>query len=259
MQCRFRGIPEQKRTPYAECMALLKDSAIVLRRLDYSETSQVLVLFGREHGQVRLIAKGIKRGSKKAFATGIDLLEMGSIVFVRADGRSGLGTLTEWRQAEAFLGLRSEIRRLYAGQYAAEITGQLTEEGDPHPELFDAMATLLRALAGGDDCVAAVVRFQMGLLTSIGLMPDFQGCAVCHREGRPRELHYFSAGHGGLICRDCEPGVIEKRRVPPGVAAALAAGTVPPPLAPATFDLLNYANSYAMGRPSKLAPYVIAG
>ncbi len=37
-------------------MASVKDVAIVLRRLDYSETSQVLAMLTREHGQQRLIA-----------------------------------------------------------------------------------------------------------------------------------------------------------------------------------------------------------
>ena len=55
-------------------MPLVKDEAIVLRRLDSSESSQVLVFFTREHGPQRLIAKGIKRGTKQRFATGIDLL-----------------------------------------------------------------------------------------------------------------------------------------------------------------------------------------
>ena len=47
------------------------DQAIVLGRLDYSETSQVHVLFAREHGKVRAIAKGIKRGTKKRFAAAV--------------------------------------------------------------------------------------------------------------------------------------------------------------------------------------------
>ncbi|HOW19616.1 MAG TPA: DNA repair protein RecO, partial [Phycisphaerae bacterium] len=188
-------------------MAAQKDEAVVLRRLDYSETSQVLAFFGRACGQVRLIAKGIKRGTKKAFATGIDLLEMGVVVFIRPEGGSGLGTLTEWRQTEPFLGLRTDVRRLYAGQYAAEITSALTEEGDPHPELFDALVALLRSLAsaplektpdtsaplrdGGrpeaGGSLAALVRFQMQLLTAIGLLPIFDGCAACQRQRPSRE------------------------------------------------------------------------
>ncbi len=229
-----------------------KDEAVVLRRLDYSETSQVLVFFGRASGQVRLIAKGIKRGTKKAFAVGIDLLEKGSLVFARAEGRSGLGTLTEWRQTETFLGLRTDVRRLYAGQYAAEIVSQLTEEHDPHPELYDAMVALLRSIAGGAEIIPAVVRFQVQLLTSVGLVPLFDGCVSCRQERPARDLEYFSAGHGGMICRDCEPSIIEKRRVARGVAAALAAGEAPAQ----AFDVLDYTVSYIMGRPSRLAPYV---
>lgn len=249
-------------------MPIHRDEAVVLRRLDYSETSQVLAFFGRASGQVRLIAKGIKRGTKKAFSTGIDLLEMGSLVFLHGHGPSGLGTMTEWRQTDAFLGLRTDVRRLYAGQYAAEITSALTEEGDAHPELFDALVALLRSLAGGgaappdqwtpgqSDPLAAVVHFQMHLFTSVGLVPIFDGCAACQRQRPSRELEYFSAGQGGMICRDCEPAIVEKRRVTPGVATGLAHGELPANLTAGAFDVLNYAITYAMGRPPKLAAYV---
>src|SRR5580765_1123131 len=115
-------------------MASIRDKAIVLRRLDYSETSQVLAFFTREHGQRRLIAKGIKKGTKKKFASGIDLLEQGELVLWQsAQSESGLATLTEWRQTDLFLGLRDSLDRWYAGQYAAQITSGMTQENDPHP------------------------------------------------------------------------------------------------------------------------------
>lgn len=237
-------------------MSLHKDEAVVLRRLDYSETSQVLAFFTRSNGQIRLIAKGIKRGTKKAFAVGIDLLEAGTVVFARAEGRGGLGTLTEWQQGETFLGLRLDVRCLYAGQYAAEVTAALTEEGDPHPELYDALIDLLRSLAAGGDPVAQAARFQMQLLTSIGLVPILDVCAACHQAQRDGDLEWFSAGQGGMICRDCEPSVVEKRRVAPGIASALLRGELPASLAADAFEILNYGISYAMGRPSRLAPYV---
>ena len=88
-------------------MSLISDKAIVLRRLDYSETSQILALFTREHGQVRVIAKGIKRSTRSRFAVGIDLLELGHVVWsAREDRPQNLGILTEWKQVNAFVGLR---------------------------------------------------------------------------------------------------------------------------------------------------------
>ena len=72
-------------------MPLIRDTAVVLGRLDYSETSQVIVLLTREHGKVRAIAKGIKRGTKQRFAAGIDLLEIGSVVLTSKQARTPPG------------------------------------------------------------------------------------------------------------------------------------------------------------------------
>src|SRR5215510_10576041 len=99
-------------------MPLLRDSAVVLGRLDYSETSQILVLFTREQGKVRAIAKGAKRSTKARFAPGIDLLDIGSVVIsVRHERAEGLATLTEWKQTRSLSGLREKLERLSAAQY----------------------------------------------------------------------------------------------------------------------------------------------
>ena len=39
-------------------MALVQDRCICLRKVEYSETSQILMLMSREHGVQRVIAKG---------------------------------------------------------------------------------------------------------------------------------------------------------------------------------------------------------
>ena len=101
-------------------MALIKDIAIALRRLDYSETSQVLSILTREHGQRRIIAKGIKRGTKARVAVGIDLLEMGRIVFSQRSGREdAMANMTEWCQEDGFPHLRRDLVRCYSAQYQA--------------------------------------------------------------------------------------------------------------------------------------------
>jgi len=130
-------------------MALRSDLAVVLRRLDYSETSQILVLFSRKHGKIRLIAKGIKRSTKNRFAPAIDLLEVGQVVWsARLDRQQNLATLTEWKQLEAFCQLRENLDRLYAAEYAAEVTSEVTQDGDPHPALYEALVQFLKSRSG---------------------------------------------------------------------------------------------------------------
>ncbi len=269
-------------------MAAVKDEAIVVRRLDYSETSQVLAFFTRGGGVQRLIAKGVKRGTKTKFATGIDLLERGDLAYLpaRRDG-GGLGTLTEWRQRDLHLGLRDDLRRLYAGQYAAEVTAATTEEGDPHPALYDALAELLSGLSSGrppgqpdirsgrppgrpdgrgsDDPLPLLVGYQRELLRAAGLWPDLTRCVMCDKPAPAGRAAYYSAHQGGLVCRACEGRLGEKRLVPAGVLAVLreqdpsrdreGAGVVGEAVRGA-FELLNYTISHTIGREVKLARFV---
>ena len=39
---------------------------------------------------------------------------------------------------------------LYAGYYVAELLGELTDDYDPHPELFDLADETLKALSAGE-------------------------------------------------------------------------------------------------------------
>jgi len=235
-------------------VSLCKDIAICLRRLDYSETSQVLALLTREHGQQRVIAKGIKRCTKMRPNVGIDLLEMGHVIFSRRPGREDhLATLTEWRQDDTFPHLRRELAPNYAAQYAAEVTAQLTEVHDPHPRLFDALHGLLNGLKE-EPPGAALVAYLWRMLTEIGLRPELSRCTGCGREVAGDRVLYFSSRLGGAVCRDCEGAVVEKRRVDPRTAHWLAqSAPLPTAAARSIFDLLDYHLTEIMARPPRLS------
>lgn len=233
-------------------MPALKDSAIVLRKLDYSESSQVLALFTRVHGKARVIAKGIKRSTRTRFAPALDLLDVGSVVLsVRHPRQEALAILTEWTQVRPAGALRDRLDRLYAAQYAAALTADLTEDWDPHPALHDALAALLDALTGAAATLPLVVDFQTVLFAEIGLQPELARCVACQRPQPPLENLHFSSHEGGLLCRDCEAAYAEKRGVSAQALAALRGGGASGDLRGA-FELLDYHASHLLGRPSTL-------
>jgi DNA repair protein RecO (recombination protein O) len=204
------------------------DDAIVLRLAEYSETSQIVWLLTARSGLVRLIAKGVRRATAKRPAVGLDLLEYGEAAFIPPRGEAGLGTLTEWLQRDAFTGLRSNLPALYAGLYAAEATGALIEEFDPHPDVFAALHGLLGGLAAapaGDPLAAGrrLAEFQQALLAALGYAPNLVACVACGKQRGPGRGAYFSAAAGGLLCRACQAGYADKRRL---TAAMLDAGPV---------------------------------
>ena len=184
-------------------MPLRSDQCICLRRYEYSETSQILALFGREIGLFRVIAKGAHRRTKAGesrFDGGIDLLDLGQAVMTDPAAKD-LAILTEWKLLDGHLDLRREYRPLMLAQYAAEMTGLVLHENDPQPELFDLLHWLLDELptARREECFAV---FQLELLRITGFLPELTGCISC---GRPIESGRvtFSPQLGGLVCGDC--------------------------------------------------------
>ncbi len=222
-------------------MPHIHDSAVVLRRLDYSESSLVVAVFGRTHGKVRVIAKGIRRSTKKEFKPGLDLLEAGEIVLsIREERQEALAILVEWKQQRAFVGLREKLDRLNAAQYIADVAARMTEDWDPHPSVYESLVHTLDALASADDVLSHLVRFQRTLLDEVGLLPIVDQCVACRQPIAHASEIYISSFEGGLLCRDCEGAHVEKRRVTVAPEALVAGDESDPAVASGMFDMYNY-------------------
>ena len=186
-------------------MSLVQDRCICLRRLEYSETSQILTLLSRVNGLQRLIAKGAHRKTKAGaskFGGGIDLLELGDAVFTLRPDKD-LATLTEWKLIDGHIELRRNLRGLYLGQYAAEMVGVLLEEHDPHPEVFDRLEQALGELAT-PRIEEAFVAFELDLLHHAGIEPQWSDCTHCGQAVKAAQGCAFSPAQGGVTCENCQ-------------------------------------------------------
>jgi len=195
-------------------MPLARDLSICLRRLDYSETSQILLLFGREHGLLRVIAKGAHRRTKAGaskFDGGLDLLDLGEAVFIH-DTNKELSILTEWSLREGHLDLRKNLRPLYLGQLAAEMVGNLIEEHDPHPEVFDPMLICLTELSTAR-VEESFLAFALDLLRDTGYLPELDVCVGCSRKISTEPTAFFSPARGGVVCRQCEGQIPDRLNI----------------------------------------------
>lgn len=224
------------------------DEAIVIRLADYSESSQVVTLFAQRSGQLRLLAKGLRRSTRQRFAVGLDLLERGAVSFARARGEAGLGTLGEWVQQDLHLGLRRVPATMAAGQYAAELVCGLTQEHDPHPGVYEALARLLSELSNGSAVSAvlpAVIRFQAGLLRDIGFAPQLRVCVQCQRPAKGGHGYWFNSHAGGLICDLCRGQVRDCAPMPESILRGATINEAPADW----FGLLDYHLSHVRGGP----------
>jgi DNA repair protein RecO (recombination protein O) len=205
-------------------MMLKKDEAICIRTLDYSETSQIITLFAKEHGKIDAMAKGAKR-AKSPFGGTIEVFSCGQIVFTDK-GDQKLSTLAEFNQQPRFLGLRTRLFSLNCSLFAAELLDLFTIEYDPHPELFDEMMLFLQKQTVETQNLASLhtlIIFQLLLLRQIGgglVLDHCTNCKTAYTSKWPTV--YFSSSSHGLICRDCEASFADKVRLEKNAAEFLA-------------------------------------
>ncbi|MEX0655758.1 MAG: DNA repair protein RecO [Phycisphaeraceae bacterium] len=157
-------------------MARFKDQAICIRHLEWSETSQLVVLMTEQHGKVRGLAKGSKRTSPSAvqrYSGGIELLTRGEIVGVLRSS-SELATLTEWDLQDDYYHLHTDLAAQQAAGYAADVVNALMAEQDEHGRTFRALRTYLEALRDREATQrqAALLQFQWELLDDAGYRPE---------------------------------------------------------------------------------------
>ncbi len=197
-------------------MPLVTDPALCLRRTDYSETSQILTLFTRQHGLLRVIAKGARRVTKAGkgkFDGGIDLLDTGQATFTLAPDKD-LATLTEWQLAEGHRDLRADWRSLTLALYAAELVPLVFEEHDPQPDVFTHLYKLLRRLRH-EGREAAMLLFLVDLLRRAGLLPELHACVVTGQRITAGTVGGFSPGRGGMLSQEGTHGVGDVFRLEP--------------------------------------------
>jgi DNA repair protein RecO (recombination protein O) len=225
---------------------LTKDTAICIRAVDFSETSQIVTFFARAAGKISAIAKGSKR-PKSAFDGPIEIFSYGKIVFSDSN-KEKLATLTEFAPRQLDVPGTQKARRFDAGQlvrgtglsnnlftmncclFSTELLNNLTHDYDPHPQLFDDFLQFLENIQGVSNkhqMLALLILFQLSLLKEVGLRPVLNACANCktryeHRASSIEHRVYFSSSANGLVCRDCEGAFPDRIKLTETAANCLA-------------------------------------
>ena len=196
-----------------------KAEAIVIRQVDFSESSRVVTMYSKEFGKISSLAKGAKR-LKGPFDAALDLLSNCRIVFIRKS--NALNLLTQASLVSRFVPVPASLNSLYGGYYLAELLCSLTEEEDPEPRIFDLAVKTLQELSDVKaDLGATIVGFEVSLLQLIGLFPNLQECCVCSEAIQISGKYAHWVSQGGLLCKGCRSEEYQGRSVSAGSIAVL--------------------------------------
>lgn len=189
-------------------MAAEKTTGIVLRVIPFSETSCIVTMFTRDFGKVTTMAKGARR-PKSPFEAALDVLALCRIVFLNKNS-DAMGLLTEAKLERRFRSATRSLDRLYAGYYIVELLNSMTDDGDPHPELFELSTQVIRQIDSSEisdeEVGLALLNYELKMLSILGHLPMLTKCVSCGREKTTIARVSFGLNAGGILCGACRGG-----------------------------------------------------
>ena len=191
-------------------MALQRSEGLVLKTYALGDTSRIVVVFTRDLGMLRLVAKGARKTPQR-FGYALEPLSRGRYVFYLKPDRD-LQLLSQADTLDPIGSRLTELARLAHAQAATELIDRLVWGEEPHPELFDLLVRALDAVTRAPlaSLAAVTIAFELQVASLLGYRPRLDACAGCGAPLSQRRL--FSPARGGLVCDRCaaaEPGTIQ--------------------------------------------------
>ena len=123
---------------------IVSTDAIVLRTVNYSETSIIVTLLSNESGKITLIAKGARK-PKSPFSAQLEPMNILNINYFYKDARN-IQLLKNSSFVEDSIKIRENFDSLNYGLTIVEILDKILEENDTDPIIFRLSIKTLLAL-----------------------------------------------------------------------------------------------------------------
>jgi len=117
--------------------------AIVLKKMRYGDSSLIATIFTREHGKVKILAKGGLRPKSKFAAT---LMPLSHISIAYYEKKNKLSTASDAENLTPFYEITSSYEHLTVGLLLVEAIDLKQQEEGPDPRLFSMMLRCIQLL-----------------------------------------------------------------------------------------------------------------
>jgi DNA repair protein RecO (recombination protein O) len=177
-----------------------RTEAIVIRRSDAGEADRLITIL-TPHGRQRVVARGARKIHSR-LAGHIELFT--HTMLMLAIGRN-LHIVTQSSPLDRFERLRTDLERIGAAYYAAELVDRLVEEDAENKRAFSILLGTLRALDAGAAIDLTLRAYELHLLDALGYRPQLYECAACGAV-LTEATNRFSPVTGGALCLACAGG-----------------------------------------------------
>ncbi len=188
--------------------------AINLKSYNLSESDKIIVMYSKEKGLIRGVAKGVKKPKSKLGAR-MDLLVANTLMLHK--GRN-LDTICQAEVVNSFYKTRQDIDKICYSMYVTEVVHNFGIEEDPcSAVIYDLLYKTLNTISKAEtkvEILLAVIKFQFKMMIESGFSIELDNCLACHEEIGD-ETMYLVPALGGVVCSKCASKIhYNKKQLP---------------------------------------------
>lgn len=178
--------------------------AINIKSYPLGDFDNIVVMFSKDYGLIKGIAKGAKRPKSKLGAR-IQMLVANKLML--KSGKT-FDTIVEASALNTFNKTRYDLDKLTFSMYLTELVGAFCkgeENFEKNAEIYTLLYQALENIAQSENKIGVVlntIKFQLKFMDLIGLAPEFNYCLRCGTKVEG-EI-YFSVIDGGICCAKCK-------------------------------------------------------
>ena len=176
--------------------------AINLKSYNLNDADRIIVMYSKDNGLIKGVAKGIKKPKSKLGAR-MDLLVANTLQLLK--GRS-MDTIIQAQTVNNFRKTREDIDKLTLSTYVSEVVMNFGEGSESaSKEIYELLYKALNIIADSDDkreMLIAAIKFQLKMLLIMGFCVELDTCLCCGERILDEDM-YFSLKMGGTICKEC--------------------------------------------------------
>jgi DNA repair protein RecO (recombination protein O) len=178
-----------------------RDEGVVLRTHKLGEADRIITLLTKRHGQVRAVARGVRRTSSKFGA----MLEPFMVADLQLVSGRNLDIVAQAQTLGPYgREIAADYRKYTAAAAICETAEKLTDvDGESAATQYALVIGALSALSRSvHDPELILDSYLLRAVATAGWAPSFTDCARCAAPG-PHAA--FSPALGGAVCHDCRP------------------------------------------------------
>ncbi len=192
-------------------MSINKSQGIILKKIRWSETSNVITLYSKDFGKLKLLAKGVQR-PKSSFSGGLELFSLIDFVFYKRE-KKNLYILSSSELVSPNPNLFSSVERYGVASTGIELLDRLLAGEERNEDIYRLLVDFLSEIqtTGEKNLKKLLWAYSLKLLSFLGYKPRFNECVVCGKKGRSLKttssgFSFFSPEKGGIVCQSCARG-----------------------------------------------------